>query len=86
MVRVVRWIAVLALLALCATAAAQQEDPASVYQRVTIYNVNDPDVIDAEPLLPSMSRIDARREARQASLIRLRETFAEKVVASPGKL
>ena len=81
-------IAALALLvlALCSTATAQQENPGTLFQRVTVYNVGQGDVIDAVPQVPAMTRVDVMREARQGSLIRLREDFSAKVVTSPRKL
>ena len=84
-----KWIAVLVLGALalfcCAQAAAQQDDgdqpPSTLYPKVQIYNIEQ-DIINAGPETPAMTPIQARRERRLKSLIRLREDFKKRVLAS----
>jgi len=84
-----KWIIVLALgalaLLLCAQAAAQQEDddlaPSTLYPKVQIVDI-ERDIINAAPETPAMTPIQARRELRLKSLIRLRENFKNRVLAS----
>ena len=75
----------LALL-LCAQAAAQQDGgdtppPSSLYPKVQIIDM-ERDIINAAPETPAMTPIQARREKHLKSLIRLRENFKNRVLAS----
>jgi hypothetical protein len=84
-----KWIAVLVLgvlaLLLCAQAAAQQEDedapPSAIYPKVQIVDI-ERDIINASPETPAMTPIQARRERHLKSLIRLRDNFKHRVLAS----
>ena len=84
-----KWIAVLVLgalaLFLCAQAAAQQEDgdqpPSALYPKVQIIDI-ERDIINAAPETSALTPIQARREIRLKSLIRLRENFKNRVLAS----
>jgi hypothetical protein len=82
-----KWIAVLVLgalaLFLCAQAAAQQDDapPSVLYPKVQIYDIEQ-DIINAAPVTSTMTPIQARREIRLKSLIRLREDFKTRILAS----
>ena len=84
-----KWIIVLVLgtlaLLLCAQAAAQQEDddlaPSTLYPKVQIIDI-ERDIINAAPETPAMTPIQARREIRLKNLIRLRENFKSRVLAS----
>lgn len=84
-----KWIIVLVLgalaLLLCAQAAAQQEDgdqpPSTLYPKVQIIDI-ERDIINAAPETPAMTPIQARREIRLKNLIRLRENFKNRVLAS----
>ena len=83
-------IAVLAAMALVGLAlpalGQQEEEPAQIYQRVTTYNVTDGDTIDADVTVPKMTVVELNREIRQGSLIRLRENYTRRVLASAKKL
>ena len=83
-------IAVLAAMALVGLAmpalGQQEEEPAQIYQRVTTYNVTDGDTIDADVTVPKMTLIDKNREVRQGNLIRLRQDYTQRVLASAKKL
>jgi len=79
-------LAALALACLALPAWGQQQEPSQIYQRVTIYDVADGDTIDADLEVPRMDVIAQRREARQASLIRLREDYVQRVLTSVKKL
>jgi hypothetical protein len=84
-----KWVAVLVLgalaLFLCAQAAAQQDDedqpPSALYPKVQIVDI-ERDIINAAPETPAMTPIQARRERHLKSLIRLRENFKTRVLAS----
>jgi len=84
-----KWIAVLVLGALalfvCAQAAAQQENedtpPSVLYPKVQIYDIEQ-DIINAAPETPAMTRIQADRDKKLESLIRLRENFKTRILAS----
>jgi len=82
-----KWIAVLVLgalaLFLCAQAAAQQEDapPSALYPKVQVIDIEQ-DIINAGLETPAMTPIQARRERRLKNLIRLREDFKTRVLAS----
>lgn len=84
-----KWILVLVLgvlaLLLCAQATAQQEDddlaPSTLYPKVQIIDI-ERDIINAAPETPAMTPIQARREIRLKNLIRLRENFKNRVLAS----
>jgi hypothetical protein len=84
-----KWIAVLVLgalaLLLCAQAAAQQEEedapPSAIYPKVQIVDI-ERDIINASLENPAMTPIQARRERHLKSLIRLRENFKNRVLAS----
>ena len=84
-----KWITVLVLgalaLFLCAQAAAQQEDgdqpPSAIYPTVQIIDLERV-IINAAPETSAMTPIQALREIRLKSLIRLRENFKNRVLAS----
>jgi hypothetical protein len=84
-----KWIAVLVLgalaLFLCAQAAAQQDDgdqpPSALYPRVQVIDIEQ-DIINAGLETPAMTPIQARREKHLKSLIRLRESFKTRILAS----
>ena len=79
-------VAALLAVAICAPASAQQEDPSTLYERVTVYDVTDGDVIEAAVEVPTMSRIYELRRQRHSSLIRLREDYRKEVLNSVSKL
>lgn len=87
-----KWIAVLVLgalaLFLCAQAAAQQDDdppPSALYPRVQVVDIEG-DVINAAPETPAMTRIQSLRDKRIGNLIRLRENFKNRILASVKSL
>jgi hypothetical protein len=81
-----KWILVLVLgalaLFLCAQAAAQQDvKPSTLYPKVQIVDI-ERDIINADPQTPTMTRIQALRDKRLQSLIRIRENFRDRVLGS----
>ena len=87
-----KWIAVLVLgalaLFLCAQAAAQQDDdapPSALYPKVQIYDIEQ-DIINVSPNTPTMTRIQAIRDIRIGNLIRIRENFKTRILASVKSL
>lgn len=88
-----KWIAVLVLgalaLFLCAQAAAQQEDgdtpPSVLYPKVQIYDIEQ-DIINADRETPSMTRIQRLRMEGIKNLIRIRENFKTRILASVKSL
>jgi len=87
-----KWIAVLVLgalaLFLCAQAAAQQDDdvpPSAIYPKVQIFDIEQ-DIINAGPETPAVSRIQAKRDIRIGNLIRIRENFKTRILASVKSL
>jgi hypothetical protein len=80
-----KWISILVLgtlaLLLCAQATAQQEGkPSDLYPKVQIVNIEQ-DIIDAGPETPEISSIAVTRRIPLKSLIRIRESFGERVLA-----
>ncbi len=80
------FVAVLLAIAICAPASAQHEDPSTLYERVTTYDMAAGEVIEAAVEVPRMSRIDEQRRRSHASLIRLREDYRKEVLSSVHKL
>lgn len=84
-----KWIAVLVLgalaLFLCAQAAAQQDDgdqpPSALYPKVQVIDI-ERDIINAAPETPTMTRIQSIRDKKLRNLIRLRENFKTRILAS----
>ncbi len=84
------WILLVAVALLLASTVvlAQQEDPEDlngVYQKVTRYDVEG-DVIEGDIWNPRVARIDSLRDRRSTNLVRFRENFRSKVLASAKKL
>ena len=86
-----KWIAVLVLgalaLFLCAQAAAQQDDepPSVLYPKVQIYDIEQ-DIINADPETPAMTRIKDYHIHDIGNLIRIRENFRTRILASAKDL
>lgn len=72
---------VIAAFALAGQASAQEKDESVVYQKKTFYNFED-DVITGDLTRPDQEFLTGRKEARQKSLIRVREDFRDKVLKS----
>jgi len=87
-----KWIAVLVLgalaLFLCAQAAAQQDDdapPSTLYPKVQIYDIEQ-DIINVSPNTPAMTRIQQTRIDGIKNLVRIREDFRARILASAKDL
>ena len=87
-----KWIAVLVLgalaLFLCAQAAAQQDDdapPSALYPKVQIYDIEQ-DIINVSPNTPTMTRIQQTRMDGIKNLVRIREDFRTRILASAKDL
>jgi len=65
----------------CLQAAAQSENPSTIYKPTTIYDIPE-DSISADPTHPNGMHIDGRRESNLKNLIKFREDFRNKVLSS----
>ena len=70
------------------SASAQQgsDEPTVIYQRTTIYNVTEGDIIEAPINRPDTDIVSGRPGSTHASLIKVRESMGEKVLASVSEL
>jgi hypothetical protein len=88
-----KWIVVLVLgalaLFLCAQAAAQQDDedqpPSALYPKVQIVDI-ERDIINADRETPAMTRIQRLRRDGIKNLVRIREDFRTRILASAKDL
>ena len=74
------------LLPLSASAQQGSDEPTVIYQRTTIYNVTEGDVIEAPINRPDIGVVDGHPGTTHASLIKVRENMNEKVMASVSEL
>jgi hypothetical protein len=73
-------------LLLPALAAGQDEDPAVIYKKTTIYDIRDGDVIEVDIRRPDGDLYKGWRTTRHQSLIRLRENWDRSVLETAGKV
>lgn len=79
-------IATVAILGAPAICAADEESEAGViYQKKTVINF-DEDTIDGDLTKPDAAYVESRKRVRHTNLIRIREDFREKILASVSGL
>jgi hypothetical protein len=68
-----------------AARAADDAEAGVIYQKKTVINF-DEDTIDGDLTKPDAAYVESRKRVRHSNLIRIREDFREKVLASVSNL